>query len=129
MRFARLDSALLFSLAVLCTGTSFAQAPADAQREVGHLLDYVARPDCQFNRNGKWYTGDAARQHLKQKYEYMVKRKLVPNSEAFIERAATSSSMSGTAYQVRCGNAAATASGPWLTAELRRYREAGGAGK
>jgi hypothetical protein len=112
-------------LGLLCASTSFAQAPATAQREVGHLLDQVARPDCQFNRNGTWYSGPAAREHLKQKYEYLVKRNQVPNAEAFIERAATSSSATGTAYQVRCGRDAATASGPWLTAELRRYRAAG----
>ncbi len=122
MRFAQLDKALFLALAVLCTGISFAQAPATTQREVGHLLDYVARPECQFNRNGKWYGGAAARVHLKKKYDYLVKRNLVPNSEAFIERAATSSSMSGAACQVRCGSDAPTPSGPWLTAELGRYR-------
>lgn len=113
------------TLALLCAATSFAQAPANTQREVGHLLDHVGRPDCQFNRNGNWYSGPAAREHLKQKYDYLLKRNQVPNAETFIERAATSSSMSGTAYQVRCGRDAATASGPWLTAELRRYRAAG----
>jgi hypothetical protein len=85
----------------------------------------VARADCQFNRNGTWHQGPAARAHLKKKYDYLAKRNLVPNAEAFIERAATSSSMSGTAYQVRCGNGAATASAPWLTTELRRYRAGG----
>jgi hypothetical protein len=84
----------------------------------------VARADCQFNRNGTWYRGPAARAHLKQKFDYLARRNQVPTAEAFIERAATASSISGTAYQVRCGNGAATASGPWLSAELRRYRAA-----
>lgn len=122
MRFAQFGKMLAVTLALQCAGTAFAQVTTDTQREVGHLLDYVARPDCQFNRNGKWYGGAAARDHLKQKYDYLARRNLAPNAEAFIERAATSSSMSGKAYQVRCGSDAATASGPWLTAELQRYR-------
>ena len=123
MKFPRWGSAVLLALA--CAGSALAQVPANTQREVGHLLDYVARPDCQFNRNGKWYEGEAAKAHLSQKYDYLVKRNLAPTAEAFIERAATASSMSGTAYQVRCAGAAATPSGPWLTAELKRYRGAG----
>jgi hypothetical protein len=122
MRFAHLGKVLFFTLAAQCAGSALAQVPANTQREVDHLLDYIARPDCQFNRNGTWYGGEAAKAHLKQKYEELVKRKLAPNSEAFIERAASASSMSGVAYQVRCAGAAATPSGPWLTAELQRYR-------
>jgi hypothetical protein len=125
MRFAQLSKVLLIALAGLWAGPALAQGPADTQREVGHLLDYVARPDCQFNRNGTWYEGAAAKAHLKQKYDYLVKRNLAPTAEAFIERAATSSSTSGAAYQVRCAGTPATPSGPWLTTELRRYRSAG----
>lgn len=123
MRFAKLGNVLLLALAG--AGPVLGQVPVNTQREVGHLLDYVARPDCQFNRNGTWYEGEAAKAHLKQKYDYLVKRNLAPTAEAFIERAATSSSMSGAAYQVRCAGTPATPSGPWLTAELRRYRSAG----
>lgn len=94
MRFAPLANVLLLALAS-CAGPALAQVPATAQREVGHLLDYVARPDCQFNRNGKWYEGEAAKAHLKQKYDYLAKRGLAPTAEAFIERGATSSSTSG----------------------------------
>jgi hypothetical protein len=113
------------AFSVLGEGSAYAQVPANTEREVEHLLDYVARADCQFNRNGTWHQGPAARAHLKKKYDYLAKRNLAPSAEAFIERAATSSSMSGTAYQVRCGGGAATASGPWLSAELRRYRAGG----
>jgi hypothetical protein len=122
MRFDHLGQVICFTLAALCAGSALAQVPANAQREIDHLLDYIARPDCQFNRNGTWYDGKTAKSHLKQKYDELAKRKLVPNSEAFIERAASVSSMSGVAYQVRCAGAAATPSGPWLAAELQRYR-------
>ena len=129
MKFAQVNKVVCGTFAALCAGASFAQAPASTQREVGHLLDYVARPDCQFNRNGTWYRGDKARKHLQDKYDYLVKRDLAPTAEAFIERAATASSMSGKAYQVRCGGAAPTPSGPWLAAELRRFRAGGAAPK
>jgi hypothetical protein len=56
---------------------------------------------------------------------------MVPDAEAFVQRAATESSMSGKAYQVRCNGSAPTTSGPWLMEELKRYRSgvATGAGK
>jgi hypothetical protein len=118
MRNATLVAACMFTCGV---PASAQQAPV-AQREIAHLLDYVASPGCQFNRNGTWYPGAKAREHLKDKYEYLEKRRMVTNAESFIERAATSSSMSGKAYLVRCGSGPATPSGPWLTAELKRFR-------
>lgn len=127
MRFAGMTKAAIIALALQCAGAAWAQTAANTQREVGHLLGYVARPDCQFNRNGTWYRGDVASKHLQQKYDYLVKRDQAPNAEAFIAHAATSSSMSGSVYQVKCGSAAPTASGPWLSAELRRFRAAGAA--
>jgi hypothetical protein len=125
MGLKRSVKALAGAAALLWLGSAFAQAPANTGREVEHLLDHVARAGCQFNRNGTWYSGPAARAHLKKKYDYLAKRNLAPTAEAFIERAATSSSISGSAYQVRCGGDAATASGPWLSSELRRYRATG----
>jgi hypothetical protein len=112
---------LLILISVLCQAAQ-AQAPTRTQREVGHLLDFVARPDCQFERNGKWHTGDAARAHLRKKYDYLEKRKLAPDAESFIQRAASASSMSGTPYRVRCGDRPPTPAGPWLSDELKRFR-------
>lgn len=125
MPMLRSARALAGAMTILFAAGAFAQAPANTEREVEHLLDYVARADCQFNRNGSWYPGPKARAHLKQKYDYLAKRKLAPSAEAFIERAATASSISGTPYQVRCGSGAAAPSGPWLSSELRRFRAAG----
>jgi protein-disulfide isomerase-like protein with CxxC motif len=104
-------------------GPAVAQDQARTQREVGQLLDFVARSDCQFNRNGTWYDSKAARDHLKDKYDYLQRRKLAPDAEAFIQRAATESSMSGKAYQVRCG-AQTMSSSQWLSTELKRLRAA-----
>jgi hypothetical protein len=125
MKFRFFEHALIASIGLMTFATALAQQPSRTQREVDHLLDYVARPDCQFNRNGSWYDGQKARDHLREKYRYLEKRKQVPDAEAFITRAATESSMSGTPYQVRCGGSAPTPSGPWLMEELKRYRGTG----
>jgi hypothetical protein len=92
--------------------------------EVQHLLDYLGRSGCQFNRNGDWHDARAARDHLQEKYDYLKKRDLVPDAQAFIERAASKSSMSGKPYQVRCGNGQPVPSARWLGDELARYRAA-----
>jgi hypothetical protein len=93
-----------------------------AQAEIAHLLDYVATPGCQFNRNGSWHDGAEARKHLRKKYDYLLKRNLVANAESFIEHAATESSMSGKDYLVRCGGGKAVASAAHLKEELARFR-------
>jgi hypothetical protein len=114
-------AAIAVVMSPLCTA-AFAAPGTNTQAEVAHLLDYVATPGCQFNRNGSWYDGASARKHLQDKYDYLVKRDMAPDAEAFITRAASSSSMSGKAYLVKCGNAAPVQSGPWLTQELQRFR-------
>jgi hypothetical protein len=95
------------------------------KREVAQLLDFVAQSDCQFNRNGTWYDAKKARVHLQEKYDYLDHRDKIPNAEAFIELAATKSSMSGKAYQVRCGNGPVRPSASWLSDELKRLRAGG----
>ena len=117
---------LACSAAAACCASASAYAQDDerSRQEIVHLLDYVAQQGCQFNRNGSWYDSKAAREHLRQKYDYLQHRKLVPDANAFIERAASSSSMSGKAYLVRCGNGQPVPSAQWLNAELSRYRAA-----
>jgi hypothetical protein len=115
---------LSLGAALFLGAPAFAQDEARTRQEVAHLLDFVASSGCQFNRNGSWYESKAAREHLQQKYDYLQKRKMVPDARAFIERAASTSSMSGKPYQVRCGNGQPIASGQWLNTELERYRAA-----
>jgi hypothetical protein len=97
-------------------------ASPTTQREVGQLLDFVAQSNCQFNRNGSWYDAKKARVHLQEKYDYLDQRGKVPNAEAFIDLAASKSSMSGKPYQVRCGDAPVMPSATWLSTELKRLR-------
>ena len=109
-------------LALTLHGAALAAPEPKAQAEIAHLLDYVATPGCQFNRNGSWHDGTEAKSHLQKKYDYLVKRKLVTNAESFIARAATESSMSGKPYQVKCGDGKVVASSAYLTEELKRFR-------
>jgi allantoicase len=124
MKLYRTAGAML--LAVTLHGAALAAPDARAQAEIKHLLDYVATPGCQFNRNGSWHEGAEARSHLQKKYDYLVKRNLVTDAESFIKGAATESSMSGKDYQVRCGGGKAQASAVYLKEELARFRARAG---
>ena len=106
--------------------TSFCQAaePANTQQEIAHLFTTLESSNCQFNRNGSWYSAKEASGHLASKYKYLQNKDMVPTAEKFIERAATGSSFSGKAYQIRCVNMEAQPSGPWFQAVLQRYRTA-----
>ena len=114
---------------LLAAPSAFAAEDARTRDEVVHLLDYLGHSGCQFNRNGTWYDAQKARAHLEEKYAYLQKRDMVPNAQAFIERAASTSSMSGKPYEVRCGTAQAVPSARWLGDELQRYRAAHGSSK
>ena len=94
--------------------------------EIAALLDRLAASGCRFQRNGQWYAGERARDHLQRKLDYVTKRTTLTSAEQFIELAATRSSLSGQAYQVQCGEAPAVASSAWLLEELGRLRESPG---
>jgi len=114
--------ALWLLLPALSSGTELAAA---GKAEISHLFSYLDKSGCDFFRNGSWYKSSEASAHLQRKYEYLLGKGLVSSAESFIDRAATASSISGTPYQVRCGNAPAVESGPWFKAELVNYRKTG----
>jgi len=103
---------------------SAAELSKTAQDEINHLLTHLEKSRCQFYRNGGWHSAAKARAHLEMKYDYLVKKGLIGTAEDFIEKAASQSSISGNAYQVKCGNGSSVTSAQWLEDELRRYREA-----
>jgi hypothetical protein len=97
-------------------------APGNAASdEIDHLLSYVASSSCTFVRNGSEYGAVKAREHLADKYRFAGSR--IATAEDFIQYLATKSSFSGEPYHVRCGKDDEL-SGAWLTAELKRYRNA-----
>ena len=109
---------------VLTASAAFVMAatPDAVGIEVDALLARLESSGCEFNRNGTWYAGGNARAHLQKKREYLANKGLLRSAEQFIELAASSSSMSGHAYQVRCGAGAAQPSAQWLTKELAAIR-------
>ncbi|MNE90632.1 hypothetical protein D3C80_1881710 [compost metagenome] len=90
--------------------------------EIRGLLEFVEKSDCRFIRNGADYSGPRARAHLEQKLNYLESKNMVKSAEDFIDLAATKSSMSGRAYEVRCSEGTQPA-GIWLHRELQRQRE------
>jgi len=124
MTACRIRNTLLAAAASLAFVVSHAVAatePATAKAEIEHLLKYVAASPCTFIRNGDEYSADKARDHLATKYEFAGSR--IATAEDFIRGLATQSSISGAPYHVRCGKVDAL-TGPWLAAELDRYRSA-----
>ena len=103
--------------------TTRAEPPSPAAaREIQHLIEHLQNSGCEFMRNGSWYDSGKAADHLRQKYDYLQKKGWVSTAEDFITRAGSESSMSHKPYEVRCAGKAAEPSGPWLQAELKRYR-------
>lgn len=126
MAIVRFLAAAVCTMGLAGAMPALAQDAARTEAEVRQLLDVVGASGCQFERNGKWHDASAARSHLERKYDYLRERKLVPNAEAFIARAATESSLSGKAYRVRCGDAQPIPGAQWLNAERKRLRAAHG---
>ncbi|AJO79033.1 MULTISPECIES: DUF5329 domain-containing protein [Pseudomonas] len=104
------------------TSGAHAQTSPQAAKEIKGLLDFVSHSDCRFVRNGTEYPALQARAHLEKKLNYLEGKDKVSSAEDFIELAATRSSMSGEAYEVRCP-AGAQPAGDWLKAELQRQRQ------
>ena len=102
--------------------TSYAAEPQATKTEIVHLFTTLEASNCQFNRNGSWYSAKEASGHLTTKYKYLQDKDLVPSAEKFIERAATESSLSGKAYQIKCADGVAQPSAPWFKAALVKYR-------
>jgi glycerol-3-phosphate dehydrogenase len=116
---------IIFSFVLLlCSVFTTAQAaePAAARAEIAQLFTALETSNCQFNRNGTWYGAKEASAHLQTKYKYLQDKDLVPSAEKFIERAATESSLSGKAYQIKCADSVVQASGPWFRTVLEKYR-------
>ncbi|MQA21153.1 DUF5329 family protein [Rugamonas rivuli] len=99
-----------------------AELPATSRAEIDALLNRLGSSGCQFNRNGSWYSSAEAKAHLTSKLNYLIDKKKVEGTEQFIALAASTSSMSGKDYLVRCGTAQPVPSSAWLKSELQSIR-------
>jgi len=117
--------AVVLALSLLVAGAAHAAPlPPAAHAEVDALLTRLQTSGCEFNRNGSWYAGADARAHLLKKLDYLKGKGMVDTAEQFIARGASSSSMSGKPYLVRCAGKAPVESAQWLTTELQQVRAA-----
>ena len=99
-----------------------AAPPAIAQSEINYLLGFIENSACEFFRNGSWYDAKKAAAHLRDKYQILATADRIETAEDFIAGAATTSSLSGQPYQVRCSGDKAVATNQWLRDLLARYR-------
>lgn len=90
--------------------------------EIYALMARLQGSGCQFNRNGTWYTGTEAKDHLLRKLEYIEGKSTVQSTEQFIELAASRSSLSSEPYQVKCAGNPQVESRLWLTEQLSIIR-------
>lgn len=67
----------LITVLLLCAATSAALAekptPA-ATQEIEHLISHLKNSGCEFQRNGSWYDSAKAADHLRGKYDYLLKK-------------------------------------------------------
>ena len=114
------------ALAVLVAAVlsfSVSAAPSESTKlEIDHLFNYLKSSGCKFYRNGNWYPAEAASNHLRSKYDYLLNKEMITSTETFLEHGATRSSMSGKPYLVQCAGSAPVESASWFEAELARFR-------
>ena len=94
--------------------------PDNTDREIQHLMVFIAGSECRFIRNGREYGPEEARKHIQKKYEYARSR--IKTTEDFIRGVASKSSMSGKSYKIRCKDQTMLCA-DWLGAELQRFRQ------
>ncbi len=110
-------------LLLLFSSMGFAQAfPSATKAEIDQLFKALEISNCEFSRNGTWYSAGKATGHLQKKYNYLLKRRLITTTESFIKLAATQSSVSGKLYFVRCDNKEVVTSKSWLIDRLNEIR-------
>jgi len=120
-------SALMVLAGMIRVAPAAAAAPtAEAQAEIAQLLEFLETSGCSFNRNGAWYDPPKAAAHLRDKLRMLSFYGQIGTVADFIDKAATASSVSGQAYEVRCGTSPAIASRQWLYEALARLRACGG---
>lgn len=107
-------------LSVLVSLSSTQLLASNMDTEISHLLDFVAKTECQYERNGTRYNGKKAAQHIQNKYDYFKDE--INTTEIFIELSATKSTMSGKFYKIICNGALPVKSKDWLLQELKLYR-------
>ncbi len=112
----------LISIIALFLASFSINAQVNSQKEIKHLLNYVASTQCKYQRNGTLHTGKEAVKHINKKYDYF--KDDIKTTEDFIKYSATKSKMSGNFYYIVCPKKKPIKSQLWLQQELEHYRQA-----
>jgi Family of unknown function (DUF5329) len=115
----------VFARVLLASAFVSAFAPAEATAEsleqtISYLLDYVAKSDVTFIRNGQTHTPQEAVNHIKAKYEHFKAEIKTP--EDFIRLSASKSLLTGQPYLVRTKDGKEMHLDAWLTEALKQHR-------
>ena len=95
-------------------------AAESLDESIKFLLDYIAKSDATFIRNGQAHTPQEAVNHIKAKYEHFKSEIKTP--EDFIRLAASKSLLTGKPYVVRAPDGKEMRLDVWLTDALKEYR-------
>ena len=123
MRYVIRYSIAVILVFALSGGVAFAQtaaAPEDLKQTVQYLLDFVAKSDLSFIRNGQTYTPKEAAAHMKTKYDYF--KWMIKTPEDFIRLAGSKSLLSGRPYLVKTKDGKEIETADWLGKILNDYR-------
>ena len=118
-------AAVALGLYAAITPQARSAVPPAARAEIVELLRRVGASGCLFRRNGVDYDAARGEKHLHGKFDALARIDSIASAEDFIERAATRSSLSGLAYEVRCAGAPALPSRLWLLDQLAQMRRPG----
>jgi hypothetical protein len=95
-------------------------AAESPEQTIQYLIDYVAKSDATFIRNGVKHTPAEAVEHIKAKYAHFKNEIKTP--EDFIRLSASKSLLTGEPYMVRTPDGKEMHLDVWLTDALREYR-------
>ena len=95
-------------------------AAESLDESINYLLDYVAKSNATFIRNGQTHTPKEAVSHIKAKYEHFKNEIKTP--EDFIRLSASKSLLTGQPYLVRTAEGKQIQLDAWLTAALKAHR-------
>ena len=117
----------VFVRIILAIAILFALTPETARAEsleqtINYLLDYVAKSDATFVRNGQTHAPQQAVDHIKAKYEHFKNEIKTP--EDFILLSASKSLLTGQPYLVRTRDGKEMHLDLWLRQALKEHQPA-----
>jgi Family of unknown function (DUF5329) len=110
----------LVALALFSLPATQIRAEESLDESIKYLLDYVAKSDATFIRNGQTHTPQEAVDHIKAKYAHFKSEIKTP--EDFIRLSASKSLLTGQPYMVRTSDGKEMPLNVWLTDALKKHR-------